>query len=59
MLSQLDSVFLGIAALLASAGLLIVAAPATRAETAPPPVVLAADFDCPYADLVIVAEPLA
>jgi hypothetical protein len=59
MLRQPDSVFLGIAALLISAGLLTSAVPATRLGTAPAPAPLAVDFDCPYAELVIISEPVA
>jgi len=56
---HLDSVFLGIAALLVSTGLLIAAVPAARVETLSEPVPLAVDLDCPYAKLVIVSESLA
>ncbi len=52
--------FLGIGALMVSASLLIAAVPGTPAETLPDPAPLAIDldFDCPYAKLVIVSEPL-
>jgi hypothetical protein len=56
---HLDSVSLGIAALLVSTGLLIAAVPATRVETAPAPMPVAVDLDCPYAKLVIVSESIA
>jgi hypothetical protein len=57
MLRQLDSTLLGITALLVSAGLLVAAVPTTRVETAPAPLTI--EYDCPYAKLVIVSEPLA
>lgn len=56
---QPAAVFLGIAALLTSTGLLVAAVPAMRVDTASEPVSLAVDVDCPYAKFIIVSEPVA
>ena len=59
MLRQIDSTLLGITALLVSAGLLVASVPTTRVETAPAPLTIAYDYDCPYAKVVIVSDSLA
>jgi hypothetical protein len=56
MLRKFESMALGIAVVLVSAGLVLVSVPATRVEITSVEVPLAADFDCPYAELLVLTD---
>ena len=55
MIRPLDSVLLGVAALMVSAGLLLGSVPAMRTDAAP--MALTDPSPCPFKDLVVLAAP--